>query len=142
MDDLDQFTRDLLSAAMNFEKGKHTKKFMRDEGSKLRKKTLSEAKSKVKKRTGNLFKGIKRGKVYKRDGDLAIRVYGADAKSEESAPHIHLVNNGHRIVDKNGEEHGFVEGVHFFESAERDFQGEFYGDIETMIDELLDNHGL
>lgn len=132
--DLDDFAKDLLAAAMDLQTGKYAKQFLRKEGSKLRKKTVNKAKSKVNKRSGNLFKAIKRGKVYKYDGDLAVRVHGGK--------HTHLINNGHRIVDKNGNEHGFKEGIHFFESAEEDFGDEYEKDCLELIDDLLDNHDL
>ncbi|MEC1757381.1 hypothetical protein [Schinkia azotoformans] len=133
--ELDEFTRDLLNMAHDLDNGKHSKKFLRKEGTKLRKETLKSAKSKVKKQSGNLFKGIKRGKVYKYDGDLAIRTYG-------SGNHTHLLNSGHVIKGKNGKEHGFKEGEHFFEEAERNFRDEYYNDVEDWIDDLLKDHNL
>lgn len=133
--ELEEFSKDLLKAANDLEKGKHSKKFLKKEGSKLTKETLSEAKARVKEDTGNLFKGIKRGKPYKYEGDWNIRTYG-------SGSHTHLLNNGHRIVDKNGNEHGFKEGEHFFEKAEENFKNEYYNDVEKFIDDLLNNHDL
>lgn len=136
--ELSEFTRDLLSVANDLDRGKHASKFLRKEGNKLRKETLKEAKTKVKKKTGNLFKGILRGKVYKFQGkDLSVRVYGG-----HPAYHIHLLNHGHRIVGKDGTEHGFKEGEHFFESAEANFKNEYFADVENFIDDLLDNHDL
>jgi len=133
--ELDDFLKDLMSAANDLDRGKHSKDFLRKEGSKLRKETLKAAKSKVKKQTGNLFKGIKRGKPYTYDGDWSIRAYG-------SGPHTHLLNNGHIIKDKNGVEHGFKTGEHFFEEAEQKFKDEYYDDVEKFIDELLKDHNL
>lgn len=142
-DTLDDFTKDLLSAANDLQNGKYAKQFIRKEGSKLRKETVKEAKSKVKKKTGNLFKGIKRGKAFSDDEDTMIRVYGTNPKGAgDIAPHVHLLNNGHRIVDKNGREHSFKEGVHFFESALENFDSQFVNDIEGFVDDMLDNHGL
>lgn len=112
---------------------KESKKFLRKEGTKLRKKTLSTAKSKVKKKTGNYFKGIKRGKVYKygANGALSIRVYGA-------SPHAHLIEYGHKQVTEDGKEVGFVEGQHVFRDAQNEFQNEFFNDARKFIDELID----
>ncbi|MHC1723047.1 MAG: HK97 gp10 family phage protein [Aminipila sp.] len=134
MDSLDDFTQDLISAAQRLNKGKYAKQFLSKEGNALKKVTLTEARSKVVKKTGNLFKSIKRGRTYKYDGSLAVRVYGGS--------HSHLINNGHRIVDKNGTEHGFKEGVHFFESAQSRFQANFEKDTLNWIDKLLDENGL
>jgi hypothetical protein len=133
--ELDEFTKDLLAMANDLDNGKHSKKFLRKEGSKLRKETLKAAKSKVKKKTGNLFKGIKRGKPYNYHGDWSIRAYG-------SGNHTHLLNNGHIIKDRNGVEHGFKEGEHFFEKAQDNFKDEYFDDVEEFIDELLKDHNL
>jgi hypothetical protein len=66
---------------------------------------------------------------------MAIRVYSA-------SPHAHLLEYGHRIVDKNKVEHGFKEGAHFFEAAEKSFTPTFFTDCEAFVDGLLDKHKL
>ncbi len=134
MDTLDNLSKDLISAALTLNKGNHAKQFLRKEGAELKKITLSEAKSKIKKKSGDLFKSIKKGRTYKFNGDLAIRVY--------AGKHTHLLNNGHRIVDKNGTEHGFKEGAHFFEASQSQFEGTFEEDTLNWIDDLLNNYGL
>ena len=131
--DISEFTafeKNLIKLA-NDTMPKESKKFLREEGTKLKKKTLAKAKEKVKKNSGNYFKSIKRGKVYKYDGDLSIRTYSG-------SPHAHLIENGHRIVDSEGNEHGFKEGEHVFEEAERQFQGEYFSDAQNFINEVLD----
>lgn len=137
--ELDDFSRELLQLSQSFERGKEARKFLRREGNKLKRRTVAEAKKVVQKKTGNLFKGIKRGKVYKyyANGAMAIRVYGG-----KPAYHAHLLNYGHRIVDKNGKEHGFKKGHHFFEKGADVFKEEYYHNIEDFIDEMLDEHGL
>jgi hypothetical protein len=110
---------------------KESKKFLRTEGTKLRKATLSKAKEKVKKKTGRYYKSIKRGKVYNYDGALSIRCYS-------SAPHAHLIEKGHRLVNKDGQEIGWVDGRHVFEETEEEFKGTYYNDCEDFIDEVLD----
>ncbi len=109
---------------------KESKKFMQSEGTKLKKKTLAKAKQKVKKDSGNYHKSIKRGKVYKYEDSLSIRAYSGDAKA-------HLLENGHRLV-KNGEEIGFVEGEHVFSDAEKEFEQQYYSDVQKFIDDMLD----
>ena len=128
--ELTAFEKSLVKLA-NDTMPKETKKFLREEGTKLKKKTLAKAKQKVKKDTGNYFKSIKRGKVYKYNGDLSIRTYSY-------APHSHLIENGHRIVGKNGEEHGYKQGEHVFEEAKNQFEGEYYVDTQKFIDSVLD----
>lgn len=136
--ELSELEEDLLNLAGEVENGKQAKRFLRNKGNKLKRRTLKVAKAKVKKKSGNLFKGIKRGKPYKYyvDGSWAVRVYAGSP-----ANHAHLLNDGHRIVDKNGKEHGFKEGYHFFEEAAEKYEEEYYDDVQDFIDELLDEHG-
>ncbi|OLS02423.1 HK97 gp10 family phage protein [Tissierella creatinophila] len=135
--ELTKFEEDLLELAKDLDKGKHAKKFLRNSGNKLKRRTVNAAKSKTNKRTGNLIKGIKRGKPYKYyvDGSMAVRVYPGSP-----AFHAHLIDRGHRIVDKNGKEHGFKPGVHFFEAGAKEYEGQYYEDTQKFIDDLLDNH--
>lgn len=133
--DLDDFSKELLEAAQEFEGGKKTKQFLEKTGDKLKDKTLDLAKTKVKKETGNYFKSIKRGKVYEYEGDLAVRAYSSDPKA-------HLIEHGHVIKGKNGKEHGFKKGLHIFETAAEDFEDEYNEEIQSFLDEMLDKHGL
>lgn len=132
INDLTDFEHDLLSLAQNT-MPKESKKFLNKEGTVLRKDTLKYAKSKVKKETGNYFKGIKKGKVYKYNvnGALSIRVYGA-------SPHAHLIEYGHKKINKSGEEVGFVQGKHIFEKSANDFENKFYEDTEQFLDNLIE----
>lgn len=133
--ELDDYSKTLLKAAMTFKKGKEAKKFLRKEGTKLRKKTLANAKRLVGKKTGRYLKSIKRGKVYDYDGNLAIRAYSTDRKA-------HLIEKGHVIKSRGGKEHGFKKGVHVFENTGKDFEDEFVGDCKDFIDYMLDEVGL
>lgn len=146
--DFDRFAQNLLDIAGK-EVPKESKKFLRDEGTKLKKKTLAVAKQKVKKDTGYYFASITRGRVYyyKPTGSNAVRVYS-------SAPHAHLIEEGHRavrggqlargkkakrtgyVVEKDGQE-VFVPGKHVFETAQSEFADDFYDDVEKFIDEVV-----
>ena len=136
--ELTEFERELLSLAQGFEKGKEAKRFLRNSGNKLKRRTLKHAKASVKKKSGNLFKGIKRGKVYHYPptGALAVRVYAG-----KPAYHAHLVDKGHRIV-VDGKEVGFVKGKHFFEAGAKEYEPQYYEDVEKFLDDMLDKHGL
>lgn len=127
---LTDFEQELINLA-NDTMPKESKKFLRNEGTKLRKGTLAKAKGKVKKVTGAYFKSIKRGKVYDYDGSLSIRCYS-------SAPHGHLIEYGHRIVNKDGEEVAWKDGYYVFEEAEEEFQPTYFSDCETFIDDVLE----
>ena len=89
-----QFARDLEAVGRAY--GKSQKKFLRQEGSKLLRKTKARAKA-LGTKTGTYKKSIKRGKVYRYNGADAIRVYS-------SAPHAHLIEEGHRMVTHDGTE--------------------------------------
>ena len=125
--ELDAYARELERTAR--ESPKLQKKFMRQEGSKLLRRTKSESK-RVKVKTGNYKKSIKRGKVYEYDGAQAIRVYS-------TAPHAHLIEDGHRMVTHDGREVGFVPGMHVFEVAGKGFEPEYLADIDDMLDEAV-----
>lgn len=125
--ELDAYAQELERTARDAPKTQ--KKFMRKEGSKLLRRTKSEAK-RVKVKTGNYKKSIKRGKVYEYDGAQAIRVYS-------TAPHAHLIEDGHRMVTHDGREVGFVPGMHVFEVAGKGFEPEYLADIDEMLDEAV-----
>ena len=112
-----QFSRDLEAVGRAY--GKSQKKFLRQEGSKLLRKT------------GTYKKSIKRGKVYRYNGADAVRVYS-------SAPHAHLIEEGHRMVTHDGTEVGFVRGHHVFELAAKEFEGQFYTDLDEYLEEAVD----
>ncbi|WP_321994826.1 HK97 gp10 family phage protein [Clostridium butyricum] len=128
--DLENFSNGLIGLA-NETMPKECKKFVNTQGLKLRQVTVKVAKSKVKKKTGNYYKAIKKGKVYKYKGNgaWAIRVIGKN--------HANLIEKGHRIVNKKGQEVGFAKKFNVFESAEKDFESTFNSNVENFIDEVL-----
>ena len=128
---LTNFEKDLMKFA-NDTMPKESKKFLRDTGTKLKTATLSNAKSKVKKCSGDYFKSIKRGKVYKYNSDeLAIRCYSNDPKA-------HLLENGHRQTTKDGVEIGWVDGYHIFEQAEKEFEGTYYDRAQKFVNGVIE----
>lgn len=134
--ELDEFTKDLMAMANDLDKGKHAKKFLRVQGSKLNKENKKQAKSvNIGKKTGNYLKGFKRGKPYNYNGAFAIRAYN-------SSPHAHLLEDGHRMVTEDGREVGFVEGFHVLDKAKKSIEEGYYNDVEEFIDELLKDHNL
>ena len=126
--ELSAFADELGRAARNAPQ--KAKRLMQTQGTKLKAKTLSLAKQRVRKKTGNYFKSIKRGKVYtyRSDNTHAIRVYSA-------APHAHLIENGHRVIS-HGNEVGFQDGKHVFEDARQAYQPTFQRACEDFLDEV------
>lgn len=127
---LDKLSKELLNLANGIKDGKETKKFLKKESIKLKNKTISTAKNRVKKKTGNYIKGIKSGKVYEYQGAYACRTYS-------TAPHAHLIEYGHIKKDRTGREHGFQRGYNVFGTAQKEFEEEFYQDTEKFIGEVL-----
>ncbi|MED5017928.1 HK97 gp10 family phage protein [Paenibacillus chibensis] len=127
---LSDFTGRLLHLA-DVQFPKESRRFMQQEGNKLRRITAAKARRLVKRRSGKYLKGIKRGKVYKYKGqELAVRVY-------DSSPHAHLIEHGHRQVTKDGREVGFVRGKKVFEKSRAEFADTFAQDCEDFVDEML-----
>lgn len=103
------------------------KLFMKKEAQKERRRMLAAAKRKVKKVTGNYFKGFKVGKkVYSYpDAEYNIRVYN-------SAPHGHLIENGFRLTI-GGKFLRWMPGKHIMEEVHRDFESEYAADVENEL---------
>lgn len=99
------------------ETSKKVKKLLREQGTKLRRKTAQKARAAVKKRAvhrkeyeraaGTYHKSIKRGKLYYRDKAVCIRVYSSD-------PVAHLHEYGWRVKKRRQagrKAHGGQEGL-------------------------------
>ena len=123
--ELDTFARNMRRSAQQFQRKQ--KSFLRKEGTKLKSKTLSRART-FGRKTGNYIKSIKRGKVYDYNGAHAVRVYS-------TAPHAHLIEEGHRMVTHDGREVGFVPGHHVFETAGGEVETQYLVDVEDFLDE-------
>lgn len=129
--EMDAMTKRLMELALKT-MPKESQKFLKEEANKLKKIISKKAKSSgIKKQSGNYFKSIKRGKIYKYQGKLSIRAYSTDPKA-------HLIEYGHRIVDKSGREHGFQAGQHVFKTSQRQFESEFMNDCKEFFSGLLE----
>ncbi len=133
--ELDEFSRRILEIAEK-DMPNETKDFLRKEGNKLKKATLKKAKQKVKKKSGNYYRGIKRGKVYQYNKGNAVRVYAG-----KPAYHAHWLEYGHRLMKgrgRNAREVGFVEGYHVFEESAKEFQRTFKEDVKDFIEKITE----
>lgn len=135
--ELDQLARDLIDLSRDFQNGKPAKKFMNHEGAELRKKTLALAKTRINRKTGNLSKGIRKGKVYKwKSTDMAIRVFGG-----KPAYHAHLLEYGHRVIYKDGREIK-IPGKYFFRDAIKGYENQFVDNCTEFAIDLCVKHGM
>lgn len=73
-----------------------------------------------------------------------IEGYGKDihANIYSTAPHFHLVDRGHKIVDKKGHEKGFVQGKHFLQKTideqQDDLQEYMWKGVYKRVKDKLD----
>ena len=158
--ELDNFTKDLLSLARQ-KMPQEALKFMRTEQGKLRTRTRQKARSKVHKKTGNLFKNIDRSKAYNNDGGETLgKVYIRGGKG--GAPHAHLIEDGHRIVGPKTHKKtrkkettarkrkvfskqstgDMTKAYKIMEEAREEFDPVFTQDCENFVDRMLKEKGL
>lgn len=130
---LDEFTKNIDMLINTFPV--ESKKLLRTMGNKAKQITARKAKTLVGKKTGNYYKSIKRGKVFRDPvtGEWTVRVY----TSSKIAPHAHLIENGHRIVDENGNETGFVEGKRVFPKTQTEIEADWYKLLDEEMYKLL-----
>ena len=143
---LDTFTDSLIRSSKDA--GKAQKKFLREQGNKLKRKTKAQARVVgIQTQTGNYMKGISRGKVWSDEKNAnCVRVYS-------NAPHAHLIEDGHKQTVNPGKgkgngrgvrpgrgigrKVGTVDGREVFIKAEQAFEPEFERASEDMIDEVI-----
>ncbi|MBV4417468.1 HK97 gp10 family phage protein [Clostridium tyrobutyricum] len=133
--ELDSFLEDMMEEAQE-KLPKETKKFLQKEGNKLKNKMKKKAKEVGIPQNGktDFYDRFKRGKVYKRDGELAVRAYNG-------SPLGHLLEKGHRLI-RNGQDVGFVKGRFYIEKSTQEFKEQYYNDTEEFIDKMLKEKGL
>ena len=138
LSELDEFTDRLIQSSK--EANKVQKKFLRDQGTKLRRKTSQRARVEVHKtrverpkyvrEAGTYHKSIKRGKLHTKNGALRIRVYSGD-------PIAHLIEDGWTPRARNGRKGSNQRGKEVFDKAYEAFAPEYEADAEEMIDEMI-----
>lgn len=150
--ELDKYQKNMLEMAQQIQNGKYTKQMLRNTGNKLKRRVVSRAKARVVydeknnwtvngktyKPTGNLFKGLKRGRVYfyKPTEAFAVRVYGG-----KPAFHANLLNTGHEIVLPNGTRMPQrFKGYNYFDEAVAKYEPEFYKDVDKFIDKMINEN--
>ena len=135
---LDGFTDRLIQSSR--EAAKLQKKFLREQGTKLVRKTKAKARVEVQKtavkrkeytrEAGKYHKGLKRGKVYFKDGGQQIRVYTGD-------PIGHLIEKGWTPKLRNGSKGEKQPGKEIVETAAAEFEEQFNAACEDAIEEMI-----
>ena len=138
LSELDEFTDRLIQSSK--EANKVQKKFLRDQGTKLRRKTAQRARANVQKvrverpkyvrEARQYHKSIKRGKLHTRNGAMRIRVYSGD-------PIAHLIEGGWTPRARDGSRGTKQPGKGIFEKSYEAFAPEYESDAEEMIDEMI-----
>lgn len=134
---LTEFQKDLLTVAQR-KLPKESTKVMRKIGSKARTIVARRARRSVNhdatgSEKSDYHKKWKRGKVFKgENGEWVVRVIN-------SAPHAHLIEDGHRMVTKDGREVGFVPGKKVLDKGMKEFDesGQYEKMLGDWVDELL-----
>ena len=119
---------------------KMQKKVLRDEGSKLRRKTAQQARATVNRTAvhrkkydraaGQYHKSIKRGKVHTKDGQMRIRVYSGDRIG-------HLIEEGWTPKARDGSRGRKQAGKNVFEKAAKGFDEQLAQAAEDALDEVI-----
>lgn len=126
--DLEELDRTITQIAEEIAP-KEIKKFIGDQGNKLKKRLKARLKANFKKKTGNLTsaKRLKRSKVYK------YKPLNATETRIFFAPHTNLLEYGHINV-RNGK---FVAGKHIVRTTESEFAKEFESEFNDLVDDIL-----
>lgn len=75
------------------------------------------------------------GRVRKEKGDFYIEVYN-------NAPHAHLIEDGHRIVGKDGSDHGWWEGRHMLLISTKQLEERLEPRLQAWLNEMLEELSL
>lgn len=132
------FAEDLRQAATDAPK--KGKKFMRQQGSKLARRTKARAKQVVGKDhkkpakyagSKHYVDTIKRSKLFDRyDGSLGVSAYS-------SARHAHLIENGHELHSHGKPTGKFVKGKFVFTKEYLAYRDTFIEDSEAFVEDVL-----
>lgn len=102
---------------------------LEDVGKKFKRRVIQITRSAVDQHSGRLIKGYKLDKV---------RNYGVNMEKDfrGTAPHFHLIENGHIQITKNGKVIGFVPGRLIVKQARDEFADKMPDTIKELIDDI------
>ncbi|MDF2842475.1 MAG: Bacteriophage protein of unknown function [Herbinix sp.] len=97
-------------------------------GKGFKKRVVEVTRQRTSKHSGNLVKGFRLDK---------IKGYGMNMSKDfrGTAPHFHLIENGHNQVTKDGKKVGWVQGKHIV----KDVRDEYQEIIPEVMQELYDD---
>ena len=128
--ELDKLTAELFRTAERTYPTK-ARKMLREQGKIGRKKLRENTKECTTKRTGNLLKGIRAGKVTKYKDDFQVRI-------KNTAHHAHLIEYGHSMVVFGKKTDKFVEGRYPARKTAEEMRPVFAMAVEEFVDEMLE----
>lgn len=138
LSELDAFTDRLIQSSK--EASKAQRKFLQQQGNKLKRKTIQKARAEVNKtrvvrptyerEAGTYHKSIKRGKVYMKNGAQCIRVYSYD-------PVAHLIEGGWTPKARDGSSGKHQKGADIFSDTFDAFAPEYERASEEEVDEMI-----
>lgn len=110
---------------------KEAKKFVSRAGNAFRAEMKAGYKRNTIRRTGNLLRGVTRGRAYIYNGeDYQVRVYN-------KAPHASLIERGHKLYIKGKPTDKFVKGKHIVGNTIVEFNDKFVELADKFVDDLL-----
>ena len=99
-------------------------------GTQLKKDVVKETKATVKKHTGKLIKGYKVSKVQGYGTNMFVEFSG-------TAPHFHLIENGHVKKSSSGQTLGFKEGYHIVSKTAAGYNDKMADALNVMVNKIL-----
>lgn len=106
------------------------REFVRKTGEKMQQEVLRNIDRDTKRKSGNLRNAVSL-KLGSGGGYAAVR------NNNRVAPHAHLVEDGHAILDKHGRRVGWVAGKHMYRNALQAVADEAEQDAQRMLDEMV-----
>ncbi len=104
-------------------------------GNRLKREVIKQTRAVVKEHSKKLVKGYKVGRVQGYGMGMYVEFSG-------TAPHFHLVENGHRLIGSNGEDKGYVQGKHMVATVAASYDTTMGAELEKMTDTILRVCGL
>lgn len=134
--ELDKLNRDLLRLA-GTTYPEEAKRFLQEQANAARVRLRKNTQAVTTKRTGNLLKGVNKGRAHTYAGSWQVRVYN-------KAPHAHLIEHGHVMANSKGEpilnasgQERWVNGRFPAAKTTNELKALWPGEVAAFVDEIL-----